>query len=144
MPPGVAPEPALHPPGTDPYSNSALLPSTYVGLEAQPQFYADPTAAASHNWVVPQADPVGFVSVFLFPSLSVSISIVHVTFLVFGGLSSIGFGLVSGFVEAEVLLFLLFDFCVLCRKFARRRLVNCFALSTAFSHPQIMFNWDFF
>lgn len=57
--PGVPSEPGLHPPGTDPYANSALLTSTYVGLEGQPQFYADPTLA-SHNWVVPQPDPAGF------------------------------------------------------------------------------------
>lgn len=59
LPPGVASEPVLHPPGTEPYSNSAILTSTYVGLEGQPQFYADPTVA-SHNWVVPQSDPAGF------------------------------------------------------------------------------------
>lgn len=83
--PGVPSEPGLHPPGTDPYANSALLTSTYVGLEGQPQFYADPTLA-SHNWVVPQPDPAGFVSFFF--SFFVSISVLHVDFLVFGGVSS--------------------------------------------------------
>ncbi|KAA0057979.1 zinc finger protein 346 [Cucumis melo var. makuwa] len=59
LPPGVASEPGLHPPGTDPYSNSAVLTSSYVGLEPQPQFYADPSLA-SHNWILPQPDAAGF------------------------------------------------------------------------------------
>lgn len=80
LPPAVPSEPGLHPPGTDPYSNSTVLTSTYVGLEPQPQFYADPSLA-SHTWVLPQLDAAGFVSFFVLLFLSVSISVLHVDFL---------------------------------------------------------------
>lgn len=52
----------LHPPGTDPFGNSGLYPSTHVGPGSHVQFPEDPNAA-SKNWVYKQAEPIRYDSV---------------------------------------------------------------------------------
>lgn len=52
----------LHPPGTDPFANSGLYPSTHVGPGSHVQFPEDPNAA-SKNWVYKQAEPIRYDSV---------------------------------------------------------------------------------
>ena len=52
----------LHPPGTDPFANSGLYPSTHVGPGSHVQFPEDPNAA-SKNSVYKQAEPIRYDSV---------------------------------------------------------------------------------
>ncbi|KAM1740179.1 hypothetical protein ACFX11_015784 [Malus domestica] len=55
----AAADPACHPPGTDTYDNSGLLPWTRVGFQGQTPFGEDPNVRPQ-NWVGKQAEPVRY------------------------------------------------------------------------------------
>lgn len=52
-------DPAVQPPGTDPYANTGSYPLTHVGFQGQTQYGEDPNAS-SQNWVVKQGEPIKY------------------------------------------------------------------------------------
>jgi hypothetical protein len=74
LPSSLTINPDLHPPGTDPSSNSSSYPSTHVGVGPGFMYSEDP-GAGFHGWVSNQAEPISndAVSVFLLFSCLISI-----------------------------------------------------------------------
>lgn len=74
LPSSLNSNPDLHPPGTDPSTNSSSYPSTHVGLGPLFQYSEDPGAGLL-SWVSNQAIPISYeaVSVFLLFACLISI-----------------------------------------------------------------------